>query len=135
MVYIKFLIHWFIVCLYYGKKNFPKVHPPKMRHYGFLFLKTFPGGGPRWVLPWFWSRMGRGRFVPNLVIYSKLALWLCLYPSLLVKISLYYIINSSIKKVSNNSLKKYKFHWFIFSFCLFHKSLAYETFCPIWCHL
>ena len=26
------------------KKNFHKVHPTKMRHYGFLFLKTFPGG-------------------------------------------------------------------------------------------
>ena len=25
------------------KKFFPKVHPPKMRHYGFLFLTTFPG--------------------------------------------------------------------------------------------
>ena len=25
------------------KKFFPKVHPTKMRHYGFLFLTTFPG--------------------------------------------------------------------------------------------
>ena len=25
------------------KTFFPEVHPPKMRHYGFLFLTTFPG--------------------------------------------------------------------------------------------
>ena len=43
MVYIIFLIHWYIVCLYCGKKFFlPIVSWPKIHHYGFFFSCNLP---------------------------------------------------------------------------------------------
>ena len=53
MIYIKFLIQWCIVCLYYEKKNFSMVHPPKMHYYQFLFLQASQGR-QSWGVTWFW---------------------------------------------------------------------------------
>ena len=38
----------------------------------FCFLQA-PQGRPSWGIPWFWSGMGRGRSMPNSVLYLKLA--------------------------------------------------------------
>ena len=43
MVYIKFLIHWCIVCLYYGKKLFSYSAPTKSAIMDYAFLTIFPG--------------------------------------------------------------------------------------------
>ena len=53
---------------------FSMAHTSKKCHYGFLFL-TSPLARPSWGLSWFWSGMGGGRFMPNLMLYSKFALW------------------------------------------------------------
>ena len=64
------------------KNFFPIVARPKMRYYGLCVSYNLPRGDQAGFSSRFWSRMGRGRSVPNLVLYSKFALWLCLYPSL-----------------------------------------------------
>ena len=71
LIYIKFLIQWCIVCLYYGKLFFllRDTHQ-KYTIMDFCFVQA-PQGRLSLGLSWFWSGVSGWRSMPNLVLYSK----------------------------------------------------------------